>query len=171
MFGIPHLRVRSGSLAFPRPSPALPVTGRALEVFRAHRRASVSPPPHSSTLVLVFPAFSSAAFAAPSGAPPPTRLLASTPGSGSHLLLRLSGATRGDLDPSMRFLTAPTVCSARSLRACCIPLPALGFASFCLVASHRPTTMGPRRVPRSAPPLEECPPCVAVPHHCGHLPS
>jgi len=45
-------------------------------------------------------------------------------------ILRPRAATSRGPVPSSRFLTASTAFSARKLRACCIPLPNLGFAAF-----------------------------------------
>jgi hypothetical protein len=67
-------------------------------------------------------------------------------------------------------------------RACCIPLPVLGFAAFPATCSQRPETRATRRrsvleigarqarFPRRNRPFEEFPPPAAVPCHHGPLP-
>jgi len=54
-------------------------------------------------------------------------------------VLRDPGAIQGHLVPSSWSCSTSTACSASALRACCIPLPVLGFTTF-----HRP-----RPTPRS----------------------
>jgi len=75
--------------------------------------------------------------------------------------------------PSPWFCTTSTVSSARRLRACCIPLPTLGFVTFPAVwrlLAHRRTgcwrrtTHFPRRC---FVPFEEFPSPTAVPRHRG----
>lgn len=75
--------------------------------------------------------------------------------------------TRG---PPSRSLTVLTGCSATSLRACCIPLPTLGFITF----PPLPATTGgwgPWGASSSMPyPSERFPPEQPAPHHCTPCP-
>jgi len=52
-------------------------------------------------------------------------------------LLRIAGTTRRHLVPSSWFFTTSTASSARRLRVCCTPLPALRFAAFPAVDPRR----------------------------------
>jgi len=96
---------------------------------------------------------------------------ASTPASSGELasVRRYHPTT---LVPPSWFLTTSTAFSARRLRVCCTPLPALGFAAF-----REGTPGGPegRRLSSSFPatgfvPFEGFPSSAAVPHHCGRCP-
>lgn len=80
--------------------------------------------------------------------------------------------------PFLRFFAASTVSSARRSRACCIPLPALGFVVF--QTNHRVLSLTSRHrldrnrsggslplFPQHGIPLEEPPSKPAVLHHCN----
>jgi len=74
----------------------------------------------------------------PRCSPPSASLRASTPEPKSLLNSAFGFEPPArSLVPSLWFFTTSTACSARSLRACCIPLPTLGFAAFPGLASRR----------------------------------
>jgi hypothetical protein len=96
---------------------------------------------------------------------------ASTPGSLSFL--RIDGAFRRHPVPSSWFLTTSTASSARGLRVCCAPLPALGFDAFPAsgIPHHPEVDWMTLAFPASrVVPFEEFPSSAAAPHHCGRCP-
>jgi len=64
-------------------------------------------------------------------------------------LAKLAGASDKQVPPSW-FRTTATVFSARRSRACCIPLPILGFAAFLVRSSLAPEPLSGLHCPRDA---------------------
>jgi hypothetical protein len=109
--------------------------------------------------------------------PPPTCHRASTPARALRPVPRFRGNHPRNPVPSSWFRTTSTVSSARRSRACCIPLPVLGFVAF---RDHRvpgrllDESRG-RRECRLPPrddftPLEGFPSTTAAPRHRGRCP-
>jgi len=111
--------------------------------------------------------------------PPSGRPRASTPGRDVTAASFGFEQPARSLVPSSRFRTSSTVCSARSARACCIPLPistsSIGFRRFLRSGVRRVSrpaipTVGrldpPGRSPQRKFPLEGFPSSVAAP--CRH---
>jgi hypothetical protein len=88
-------------------------------------------------------------------------------------LLRADGCQPPALVPPSWFLPTSTACSTLRLRACCIPLPVLGFAAFPVANDRRLPKESRTTVPFPATrfvPFEGFPSSTAVPHHCGRCP-
>jgi hypothetical protein len=134
--GVQLVVVRSGSLAFPASSSTFRFPGgprglpSAVVTMVAHRPALsvfASPTVPSSRNGLVEPAFLSWDSLRPSVDIPPSVHSRSRSEDRLH---RLPVATPEVPFRPRGFRTTSTVCSARSSRACCIPLSTLGFAAF-----------------------------------------
>jgi hypothetical protein len=69
-------------------------------------------------------------------------------------------ATSRILVPPSWFLTTSTACSSSTVRACCIPLPILGFTAF---PPRRPTSGFPDAARRAFPAMLSCPPKPSSP--------
>ena len=80
-------------------------------------------------------------------------------------------ARLADPVPSSWFCTTSTACSAAKLRACCIPLPTMGFVSFPGFRFQTAEAVGERGpFPATHVPLEELPSSAAAPCHHGRCP-
>lgn len=105
-------------------------------------------------------------------APPPFYRRVSTP---RHPEERLSGCSSQPqrLVPSSRFRTTSTAFATRRVRACCSPVPDLGFVEFvCADAEHNSRELHADRAetPPDATPSEGFPSSIAVPRHRGRCP-
>jgi len=144
---------RSRSLNFPAPSSALPVTWRTLEGFRRPRLGPLQLRSTSELLPTLrsgLPTFLSwdslgfrylpgiaagSSVPDPSCAPPSMSSLASTPARALLPSLRARRFLAVHRVPTPWFRTTSPAFSAIDSRACCIPLPILGFFAFQL--GHR----------------------------------
>jgi len=171
------------------PSTTLAVTGRALEDLSLSSSAAGEPVAVDlPALCLPFGAPSTGRCARP-GSGDPARLVPASRGVGAlfsplHRMtcrastppgrspVRVDGASRRHLVPSSWFLTTSTGSSARRLRACCIPLPILGFAAFRIRRVRGPRVPGRRRRSsrRGSHPSKGCSPPAAAPRHRGRCP-
>jgi hypothetical protein len=88
----------------------------------------------------------------------------------AHRSAPSSGLATSRCVPSPRFLTTSTASSTGTLRACCIPLPTMGFVAVPLPLWPRANPVSQRQRPHDATTPRRSPHPTAVPRHRGRTP-